>query len=277
MNENSLILSKAELNTKRKITHTPSVIQADTLFTFMTELRYLLSILENRMISPRYNDETINYLRIPKIKKIAFPMKCFCDINLHRMEEHLEWYGYYGLAFSKEWGMNKGIQPIQYINSKSKLREDFSTSFSAALKADSKKESRLQTKMKNYLLHQLMYIKPYEGKMENRNTGRIKKKCFTDECEWRFVPDVTRVGFKQIYFDKGILNAGSLGLISNSMEGVSDISLEFDYEDLKYIIVKEKEDLRTLIQFCNEKKMDDEVIHQLVSKVIVWEDSKGDF
>lgn len=60
MNENSLILSKAELNTKRKITHTPSVIQADTLFTFMTELRYLLSILENRMISPRYNDETIN-------------------------------------------------------------------------------------------------------------------------------------------------------------------------------------------------------------------------
>lgn len=77
MNENSLILSKDELNTKRKITHTPSVIQADTLFTFMTELRYLLSILENRMISPRYNDETINYLRIPKIKKIAFPMKCF--------------------------------------------------------------------------------------------------------------------------------------------------------------------------------------------------------
>ena len=73
------------------------------------------------------------------------------------------------------------------------------------------------------------------------------------------------------------MNAGSLGLISNSMEGVSDISLEFDYEDLKYIIVKEKEDLRTLIQFCNEKKMDDEVIHQLVSKVIVWEDSKGDF
>ena len=199
-------------------------------------------------------------------------MKCFCDINLHRMEEHLEWYGYYGLAFSKEWGMNKGIQPIQYINSKSKLREDFSTSFSAALKADSKKESRLQTKMKNYLLHQLMYIKPYEGKMENRNTGRIKKKCFTDECEWRFVPDVTGAGFKQIYFDKGILNAGNVGLISNSMEGISDISLEFDYVDLKYIIVKEKEDLRTLIQFCKEKKMDEEVIYQLVSKVIVWKD-----
>ena len=64
---------------------TPSVIQADTLFTFMTELRYLLSILENRMISPRYNDETINYLRIPKIKKIAFPMKCFCDIPLSKI------------------------------------------------------------------------------------------------------------------------------------------------------------------------------------------------
>ena len=56
------------------------------------------------------------------------------------------------------------------------------------------------------------------------------------------------------------------------MEGISDISLEFDYVDLKYIIVKEKEDLRTLIQFCKEKKMDEEVIYQLVSKVIVWKD-----
>ena len=68
------------------------------------------------------------------------------------------------------------------------------------------------------------------------------------------------------------MNAGNLGLISNSMEGISDISLEFDYVDLKYIIVKEKEDLRTLIQFCKEKKMDEEVIYQLVSKVIVWKD-----
>lgn len=30
-------------------------------------------------------------------------MKCFCDINLHRIGMHLDWYGYYGLAFEKNW------------------------------------------------------------------------------------------------------------------------------------------------------------------------------
>ena len=64
------------------------------------------------MISPRYCVEDISYLKIPKLKRIAFPMKCFCDINMHRLDVHLGWYGYYGLAFSKEWGMSRGIQPI---------------------------------------------------------------------------------------------------------------------------------------------------------------------
>ena len=52
MNENSLILSKDELNTKRKITHTPSVIQADTLFTFMTELIYFVDFGKSNDLSP---------------------------------------------------------------------------------------------------------------------------------------------------------------------------------------------------------------------------------
>ena len=72
-------------NARTERTNPSNGLCLNTLFTFMTELRYLLSILENRMISPRYNDETINYLRIPKIKKIAFPMKCFCDIPLSKI------------------------------------------------------------------------------------------------------------------------------------------------------------------------------------------------
>lgn len=276
MREKELSLGKAKPN-RQKEKHIPSTIQADTLFTFTTELEYLITTIRNKMISPRYCEEDIRYLRIPGIKKMAYPMKCFCDINLHRLNVHLEWYGYYGLAFSKEWGMKNGIQPMQYINPDSALRKDFSSAFSSALNLSMEKETNAQLKMKSFLLHEMMYYKPYEGKIKNRNTGKIENKCFTDECEWRFIPDVTKVGFRQVYYGKDIFNEGNLRDISNSMEGIDEISLKYEYKDIKYIIVKTKTDLKTLADEIVSWKLTDEITYQLISKIIVWDDSKEDF
>ena len=80
-------------------THIPSKVQADTLFTFTSEPEFLIEYIKLKMIAPRYCEEDVEYLSIPGIKKMAYPMKCFCDINLHKIDEHLSWYGYYGLAF----------------------------------------------------------------------------------------------------------------------------------------------------------------------------------
>lgn len=276
MKEKELSLGKANPN-RQSDKHIPSTIQADTLFTFTTELKYLLPTIKNRMISPRYCEEDIRYLKIPKIKKMAYPMKCFCDINLHRLSVHLEWYGYYGLAFSKEWGMKNGIQPMQYINPESALRRDFSSAFSSALKLDIVKETAAQLQMKSFLLHEMMYYKPYEGKIKNRNTGKLKSKCFTDECEWRFIPDVTKVGFIQVYYDQDIFNAGILSDISNSMEGIEEISLKYEYTDIKYIIVKTRDDLNLFANEIVSWGLDNDIKYQLISKIIVWDDSQEDF
>lgn len=174
-NKRIVSVGKASAKSEKTSKHIPSKIQADTLFTFTTELDHIVAYIKNKMVPPRYCEEDIRYLKIPHLKKIAYPMKCFCDINLHRIEEHLQWYGYYGLAFTKYWGMQRQIQPIQYINPNSELRKDFTTAFSAALKSDVRKESKIQLKMKSFLLHEMMYYKPYEGKMKNRNTGKIEK------------------------------------------------------------------------------------------------------
>ncbi len=277
MENKEVIFGRASTVKTKKSKHTPSRIQADTLFTFTTELDHIIPTIKERIISPRYCEEDIRYLKIPKLKKIAYPMKCFCDINLHRLEEHLEWYGYYGLAFEKEWGMAHKIQPIQYINIESDLRKDFTEAFSAALKIDTKKESRTQFKMKSFLLHEMMYYKPYEGKFKNRNTGKIVKKCFTDECEWRFIPDVTKAGYEQVYFDKNILNAGNLSEISNSMFGIREISLEFEYADLKYIIVKSIDDFDILVREIESMSLNKLEAYNLISKIMIWDVSKGDF
>lgn len=271
-----LNLGKVEITKAEEEPHVPSKVQADTLFTFTSQLEFLMNSLKKKMLSPRYCAEDIRYLNIPDFEKLAFPMRCFCDINMHRLGEHLAWYGYYGLAFSKEWGMKNCIQPIQYINPKSHLREDFSEAFSKALSSKGESSDSLIA-LKNYLLHELMYWKPYQGEFKNRNTQKNDIKCFTDECEWRFVPDVTVEGFDQVLFDKNKLDTELFYKMSNAMDGLDKISLKFEYSDIKYIIVKNGSDFVELSKLVSTLTNNKILEHEIVSKIIIWDKSGGDF
>lgn len=269
-------LENATANKVSRKEHIPSTIQADSLFTFTTKLEYLITMIKNKRISARYCEEDLSYLNIPNLKKIAFPMKCFCDINMHRLEIHLKFYGYYGLAFEKSWGMQKGIQPIQYVNPNSFLKKDFVESFSVAMNLDIQDENSPQAKMQNFLLHELLYYKPYAGTIKNRITGEIQTKCFTDECEWRFIPNVTKAGFHQVLRDEEIINSGSLKLLSDSLEKVVNSALAFNYEDLKYIIIEKSDDYKILCNMIKSMDILEDEKFLLISKVIIWECSRGD-
>ena len=84
-------------------------------------------------------------------------------------------------------------------------------------------------------------------------------------------------GFQQLYYDENIINAGVLNDISNSMEGLQAVSLKFEYADLKYIIVKSMEDFVKLTEAISTFGVDDATEHEIISKVIIWDNSKGDF
>ena len=122
-----------------------------------------------------------------------------------------------------------------------------------------------------------MYYKPYEGWMTNRNTNKRIRKCFTDECEWRFIPDVTGAGFIQVYYDDQIINAGRLVDLSNALANVAEAAISFDYADLKYIIIEKNEDLLVLLDEINGMDISNDEKQLLISKIIIWENSKGDF
>lgn len=68
--------------------------------------------------------------------------------------------------------------------------------------------------------YELMFYKPYQGDFVNRNTNEKSKKCFCDECEWRYVPDVRKIGLQQAIPDYEIPNTGLLTTYSNSMDGL---------------------------------------------------------
>lgn len=53
--------------------------------------------------------------------------------------------------------------------------------------------------------------------------------------------------------------------------------MNFDYADLKYIIVKTVSDFDVLAKEIVSLGLNKSEEHQLISKVIIWDLSKGDF
>lgn len=240
------------------------VQSANTLFRFFKEFKYLKDVLSHSGLAPRYCEEYVEYLDIP-YNIIAYPMICFCDINLHKLKTHTENYGNYGIAFSKDWGENKGIQPIQYVNPNSILCKDFSEAFNHSL--TSKGDNILQ----DYLLTHMNFIKPLKGKMKIGDD--IKERIFTDECEWRYVPDSNKLQIPTVLVDQELTTID----IWNEIASKDEYRLHFEYEDIKYIIVEKKSDFFEVCDLLEELNLDKRTMTQVISKVRVWDDERSDF
>lgn len=257
----------------KKRSSTKSHLYADSLFSFTDKLEHLFEYLEKGFIPIRYYAESIGFLKIRGFGRVAIPMKCFCDIKLHSIKQHVEWYGFYGIAFSKEWGIEKGMQPVHYINTRSFLSKDYSFAFKEAKK---KKNQEYDLPANDYLLEHLLFMKPNKGKMWNNNTNTHKEKCFTDECEWRFISDVTRRGYRMFYNMK-YCDEGFIEELNKSLKKDKDSGIVFDYDDIKYLIVKNKSDCNKTIDLITKKIHNQDVKNRLISKILVWEECKEDF
>ncbi len=276
----------------------PSQLHANALFNFVTELRWMLDSLKRRMVTARYCIEDIRSFKIPGLSMAAYPMRCFCDINMHNLSEHMGFYGSYGLAFTKEWGMRMGIQPLQYMNGDSPLCKDMAEVMGLALSQpdvrteDGSEVSATYNMQKSYILHQLLYWKPYSGEIENRVKKEICDKCFADEFEWRFIPNLTDLGMKIIepFPDEDVLISGTkeevrkakemfksgLRVYNETLEGNESASVRFTYDDLKYIILEKESDFTTFLQEIKSWDMDAAAHDSLLSKVIIWKKLEGD-
>ena len=98
-----------------------------------------------------------------------------------------------------------------------------------------------------------------------------------DESEWRFVPDVTMYQMKQAITDKDELDKSVLIFQSNALNGRPDCSLQFSYDEIKYIIIAELAEIDRLEKLFDEMNLERSESNRLMSKVIVWDEWKGDF
>lgn len=243
---------------------------ANSLFHFVKTYEYLETIIKNKKLPLWYVEENIEYLSIDNIQSIYIPMKCFCDINFHKIKTHMNYYGEYGIGFSKLWGIKHGIQPVQYINQYSYLATQYKESYSAAI-VDS---NSINDEIANYLSAHIMYMKPLVGE-QNDVLGETHHKYFSDESEWRFVFDTSNLsGCKQFYLGNEFTSVESLNniIFEKYSEGIS-----FDYSDVKYLIVKTNDDFDKIISLLNKRLSDERELSKLISKIIVWDESRSDF
>ena len=287
------------------------VQSANTLFHFMKEFGYLKTILTKRAIVPRYCIETMDYLHIRSgeldIQEVAVLQKCFCDIPLHKLADtfsvigtgelyddltseeqfrvqhqntHFDFYGGFAIGFSNGWSERKRLQPIHYLNTESAYSNHFERLLPIALAAED-----LPDEYVDDVLYRLAFIKPLRGIMQrnfDRGEGKVIKvdiyKNFHDECEWRFVPEHTITeGLKLsnvIANPKIVKNSDVVWEMNKGLEDerYHPLWLDFDYDDIRYLIVPDSSyriDLINAIYEIPDEKFSGETDVDLQKKILI--------
>lgn len=263
---------------------------ANTLFNFMTKLDYLVKDIENMKLYPRYVVENVEYLNLKignrSIEKVAFPMLCFCDINLHNLSLHVEndesngtkGYGKYGIGLDKTWCERKGFQPIMYANRESEFLIEFSKLFNKNLDL-LYSDLPLEEEFSNFILDQLRLTKPLKGIM-NRN-GEWFTKNFHDEKEWRYLPDMSEVemaGFLNDATKPREIENVTLNEMSDTLTNENSVHLDLDLECINYIFVDNSKDRDTMIDVIKKSFGDDiDKSMNLASKIVIYEQIARDW
>ncbi len=169
----------------------------------------------------------------------AHPMISFCDIPLTQAFRHFSAYGRYGIGLSKEWANKLGINPVLYLDKNSSATK----ALGHLLKERREKTTTLTPVLRNKILRIKCFTKNYTGLLKRKDV-EIPNYRFYDEREWRYVPEGKylngakfSIHLKDYLKDKEKYN--------NSL---SDIRIEFNHNDITYIIVDKVAEIPQLIK-----------------------------
>ena len=243
---------------------------ANTFFHFMNKQKYLYEIINDKKIYPRYCEENISDFDL-NIKSISIAMKCFCNIPLHMVQAHKKEYGKYCIGLTKEWGIKHGLQPIFYYNQDSSFITILRKSYEAAMKYTLDDDILADvSEMTNYAFK---YIKPVIGK--DQKTGKIKD--FTDEKEWRFVPEISDLDFGEIIVEDSVIKNQTIIETYNTEIRKKGYYLQYEYDDIKYLFVDTESQRKKLINKIKKLDCTQDEKDCLITKICIWKEMEGDF
>ena len=291
---------------------------ANALFNFMEKPEFLETALLKKALIPRYYVEDVGFLNLEadgdRYDDIEVLQKCFCDIQLSKLfaelyvnckgedyeslsdkdkqralskKTHPDFYGKYAIAFSKEWGVEHKLQPINYLNKNGQAARSLSKAFT-----DLMSQEDLPLSLIDDLLNRFAYTKPVQGTMEkvffdenDKKKTLLYDKIFHDEKEWRYVPDVSLMNnhtLENVHANPQAIAERDSWNENLQDEKYKDLWLNFNYEDIKYLLVPDNDSRDRLIKYIVSLPSDkfglEEGIKKqiIISKIMVLENIRED-
>lgn len=219
-----------------------SKISSTTLFHFMQKKEWLVEILRELKMTPRYVLE-----KYPLTKeKYLILMKCFCDIRLSSISDHINTYGKYGIGLTKDFAFKNHISPVQYFH-------EVSHPMFALLSVDFKEKEDFA-----FLISFFKYM-----------YSNDKSINYYDEREWRYVNK------------KGIEVSNKTDIeietIKSNLNSNINTVIELNFSDIQYLFVENNNDLIYIIDEIEKMKFNRIDKNILISKIITIDQINNDF
>lgn len=143
-------------------------------------------------------------------------------------------YGDYCIGFNQKWGEKVGFSPVCYCSYGSRSLKQINGLLEEAMKIDS-------SQLFNLAMYIFAHMKFVEAPLLTRKKT-FKKYRFYDEREWRVVPTRDEIDKVELM---PYLAASQYEDFKEKNNGTSllDIGVDFQYDNIHYIIVKTREDV----------------------------------
>lgn len=242
--------------------------KSNTLFHF-TKSRETLKLVLKNGFWPRYCLEDVGWLGYETHDYVAYPMVCFCEIPLSRIEDHVGFYGEFGVGLSREWAETNGLNPVLYLAGENAMAQAFRETVAHSFRLPDKSQQEDALDTTRYLL---AHVKPTAGTMIV--DGEPVEKLFYQESEWRHVPRNKEIPG---YLVRSSYDARE-DLDEANERTKSDAMLRFNSRDIRYIFVKSDSDIPDVINFISSEL--DQIIASdqkiLMSRVLSLESLRED-
>lgn len=211
-------------------------ISTDSIIHYTDSFSNLESILKEGF-AIKYCAETI-WLDGKDGSEAAHPMISFCDIPLSESYRHFDAYGKYGIGLTKEWANKMGVNPVLYMDEKSRI----SKIFNKLLVERRNSKSNLTSEQKKNIIVLKCFAKNYAGHLKRKNIDN-KNYRFYDEREWRLIPENKDI-------DGALISINLSNYLSDKdkyNDKISKSRFHFEPSDISYIIVSKTKEIPKVI------------------------------
>jgi hypothetical protein len=217
---------------------------SETLFHF-TKSRETLELVLRNGFWPRYCVEDVQWAQEENSDtlQVAMPVVCFCDIPLSRIDDHVLFYGEFGLGLSRDWALRNALSPVHYVAKGDPVAEAFKLAHNLGVNHLPDNE---RTAFLAHIIFLAMHMKPLSGTMVV--SGAPVEKDFYQESEWRYVAASKEFApflMPSNFVDPEILRSENEKTFTHGM-------LKFLPSDVRYIFVRSDSDIPAVMNFIQQ-------------------------